>query len=116
MQTEGRSSLNLTEIGEGFPFKLREQLPAILRYHRNQKGYTPAQLAKFAYCDPDSVENWEQGNTLPSLPNFWGLASVLGRPFLADVSSIFGIKIDSNKFVEEARKRFYEGLELLEGE
>ena len=54
--------------------------PPILRSKREQSAFTPAELADQVGVAPEAVESWEEGTSLPSLPEFFRLAELFGWP------------------------------------
>ena len=54
--------------------------PGILSGEREKSSLTPDELAERLSLDVEVVEDWELGNSLPTLPQFFHLAELFGWP------------------------------------
>jgi ribosome-binding protein aMBF1 (putative translation factor) len=76
----GRSPrvIKTEEPGEYPELRRAAELGRCARELREQRGLTPAPLARAAGMQPESVERFESGAYLPSLPVLERLAKALG--------------------------------------
>lgn len=63
---------------------IANQLPAIIRRRRTERGFSQHKLAELINCVPGTVQNWESGKTMPDAASLALLNQVLGEKFVND--------------------------------